>query len=127
MKNIIVIVLLVTVIAGCSTQQQLPAERTVRGVLEYFPSDVRSSQAWHGHNFIVDRTPILPTDAVPEEVLKGYVGDQVIVTGIWHPGERWEPTKDDMTTQMPVYPEGQMIIRGDGLKASSIEREARQE
>ena len=106
--------------AGCSTQQPPPEERTVQGVLEHFPSDVKSSQAWHGHNFMVGKTPVLPTDTVPEDVLKKHVGNLVVVTGIWHPGERWQPTEEEMNMPTPVDPEKEVVIRGDGLEASSV-------
>jgi len=44
--------------------------KSAQGLLKYYPSNVKSSQAWHGHNFIVGGTPILPTKLVPEDVLK---------------------------------------------------------
>ncbi len=69
---------------------------------------------------MVGTTPILPTEPVPEDVLKKYVGNLVVVTGVWHPGERWEPTEQEMNMPMPVDPEKEVVIRGDGLKASSI-------
>ena len=69
---------------------------------------------------MVGNTPVIPTDEVPEEVLKKFVGSLVMVSGVWHPGKRWNPTEEEMTMPMPVDPGKQVVIRGDGLKASMI-------
>ena len=69
---------------------------------------------------MVGTTPILPSDVVPEDVLMKHVGNVVVVTGVWQPGQRWQPTERELTGQMPVDPEKDIVIRGDGLKASSI-------
>ena len=120
MKNTFVIMLLGCLVAGCATQRRLPQQKTVRGYLKHFPSNVRSSQAWHGHHFMVGNTPVIPTDEVPEEILKKFVGALVMVSGAWHPGERWNPTEEEMNMPMPVDPDKQVVIRGDGLRASMI-------
>jgi len=112
--------LLGALLISCATQQSIPAKRTVRGYLKHYPSNVRSSQAWHGHNFMVGNTPILPTDEVPEDVLEKFVGSLVMVSGVWHPGEPWQPTEDEMNMPMPLDPQKDTVIRGDGLKASTI-------
>jgi len=112
--------LLGALLISCATQQSIPAQRTVRGYLKHYPSNVRSSQAWHGHNFMVGNTPILPTDEVPEDVLEKFVGSLVMVSGVWHPGEPWQPTEDEMNMPMPLDPQKDTVIRGDGLKASTI-------
>ena len=77
-------------------------QRTARGVLEHYPSDVRSLQAWYGHPFMIGDTPVLPTPEVPEEVLKKHVGSTVLVSGVWYPGERWTPTEGERNMPMPV-------------------------
>ena len=64
---------------------------------------------------------MLPTEAVPEAVLTKHVGRTVVVKGQWHPGNRWQPTHEGMNLPMPVDPDRQVVIRGDGIKASSIE------
>lgn len=98
-KKAAVLVFFVSLILGCTEQQSplseesVPEQRTVRGVLSHFPSDVRSAQAWHGHNFIVGDTPVIATETVSEERLKTFIGLTVIVTGVWHPGEKWNPTE----------------------------------
>lgn len=97
-----------------------PDARTVRGVLEFYPSDVQSVQAWYGHTFMVDGTPILPTDRVPEELLRKHVGRPVTVTGVWQSGTRWTPTEEEKRQPMPVDPEKEVVMRGDGLRATSI-------
>ncbi|MGB0744303.1 MAG: hypothetical protein ACPGSB_07230 [Opitutales bacterium] len=94
--------------------------RTVQGVLKHYPSDVRSAQAWHGYNFMVGNTPVIPTKELTEEKLKEFVGAKVSVTGVWEPGREWKPTEEQTAMPMPAYPDEQKIIVGDGLKATSI-------
>ena len=112
--------LLGALLISCATQKSIPERKTVRGYLEHHPSNVRSSQAWHGHNFMVGNTPILPTEEVPEDVLEEFVGSLVMVSGVWHPGERWRPTDDEVNMPMPVDPQQDIVIRGEGLEASTI-------
>ena len=118
--GLFVVLLVAVLVAGCVSGSPTPERMTVRGVLQHFPSDVRSAQAWYGHNFIVGSTPILPTDNVPKEVLKEHVGKHVVITGIWDPGQAWEPDDKELNLPMPVDPEKEVIIRGDGLEASSL-------
>ncbi len=101
-------------------QESGPEARTVRGVLRHFPNDVKSAQAWHGHNFIVDNTPVIATEKVPEETLKRFVGLGVVVTGVWHPGKQWNPTDEETNMPMPLHLNSEVVVRGDGLKALSI-------
>ena len=122
MRKLFVIMLLGILIAGCSILQSHPEEKTARGVLKHFPSNVMSPQAWYGHYYMVDSTPILPTETVSEDILKKHIGNFVVVTGIWHPGEYWRPTEGEMSMPMPVDSEKDVIIRNDGLKALSIIR-----
>lgn len=116
----ICITLLFGIISGCSLQQSVPEEKTVQGVLKHFPSNARSAHAWYGHNFIIGNTPILPTDTVPDAILKKNVGKVVSVSGVWYPGKQWKPSKEEMNIPMPIDTKDKVIIRGDGLKASSI-------
>lgn len=69
---------------------------------------------------MIGNIPIIPTDTVPEAVLKKFVGTLGRVSGVWHPGERWIPAEKEMNMPMPVDPDKQVVIRGDGLKASMI-------
>lgn len=119
-KRLFAMFLLGALIAGCATGESDPEQRTISGYLKHFPSNIRSSQAWHGHHFMVGNTPVIPTDQVPEEVLKKFVGALVMVTGVWHPGERWIPAEEEMNMPMPVDPDKGIIIKGDGLQVSSI-------
>jgi len=89
--------------------------------MKHIPASVRSSQAWHGHQFMVGSTPVIPTAAVPEKELKWHVGKSVVVSGIWHAGQQWRPTEEEKNMPMPVYRDEQIIIRGEGLKVSSIQ------
>jgi hypothetical protein len=104
MKGLSTILLLWLLNTGCVTQESASEQMTVRGYLEHFPMNVRSSQAWHGHHFRVGNTPIIPTEQVPKEVLQKLVGALVVVTGVWHTGERWNHTKEELNMPRPVYP-----------------------
>lgn len=102
-------------------EEPLPEQKTVRGVLEHYRSDVQSLQAWYGHPFMIGDTPVLPTPEVPEDVLKKHVGNTVVVSGVWYPGERWTATDEERNMPMPVDALEGAVIRGDGLKALTIE------
>lgn len=131
-KKVTAILLFGTLIIGCSDHESesrpesesakvsVPEQRTVRGVLRHFPSDVKSAEAWHGHNFIVGDTPVIATENVSQETMKRFVGLEVIVSGVWHPGEQWKPTEEESGLQAPVYPDGEVVVRGDGIQAASI-------
>lgn len=120
MKNLTLIIAVACIAAGCSTGQPTPETRTIRGELKFYPSNVKSVQAWYGHNFVVDGTPILPTAQVPEDTLKKFIGKHVIVQGVWQPGKRWTPSEEEKNMQMPVDPDNEIVIVGDRLKASMI-------
>ena len=126
-KKLPVVLLFGSLMVACTGQGSGPEQTTVRGVLKYFPSDVKSAQAWHGHNFMVGGTPVIPTEEVPEEALKELVGSEVRVTGVWHGGEEWNPTEADAQLPMPVEEGGGKIVRGGGLEASSVNFVERQE
>ncbi len=55
-----------------------------------------------------------------KEVLKKFVGSLVMVSGVWHPGERWTPTEEERNMPMPIDPNKSGVIRGDGLMVSMI-------
>ena len=120
-RNLLAILMLGILFTGCTTRLAPPEQMTVQGVMKHFPANVRRSHAWHGHQFMVGSTPVIPTAAVPEKELKWHVGKSVVVSGIWHAGQQWRPTEEEENMPMPVYPDEQIIIRGDGLKVSSIQ------
>ena len=66
---------------------------------------------------MVGSTPPLPTEAIPEDILKKHIGNFVVVTGIWHPGEYWRATEGERSMLTPVDSEKEVAIRNDGLKA----------
>ena len=53
-------------------------------------------------------------------MLKKFVGAMVTVSGTWQPGEPWVPTEEEKLMPMPVDPDNDVVIRGDGLLAASI-------
>ena len=93
-------------------------EMAVTGVLEHFPQDVKSVEAWLGHEFKVGDTPIKPTVEIPAEELKRLIGSTVTIKGVWNPGSIVEPTGEALLESRPLGFEEQS--RGDGLEASSI-------
>ena len=121
-----------SIIVGCSehrseasndpalAQENIQEHKTAQGVLRHFPSDIKSTQAWYRHNFLVGDTPVIATSAVPEETLRKFIGSEVIVSGVWHPGEQWKPTEEESCLQSPIHPDGEVVVRGEGIKASSI-------
>ncbi|MDH3692675.1 MAG: hypothetical protein OEU36_24880 [Gammaproteobacteria bacterium] len=120
-RNLLAILMLGILFAGCTTRHPPPEQKTVQGVMKHVPANVRSSQAWQGHQFMVGSTPVIPTAAVPEKELEWHVGKSVVVSGIWDAGQEWWPTEEEKNMPMPVYPDEQIIIRGEGLKVSSIQ------
>ena len=54
--------------------------------------------------------------------MKKHIGNFVVVTSIWHPGEYWRTTEGERSMLMPVDSEKEIAIRNDGLKALSIIR-----
>ncbi|MGZ0163597.1 MAG: tetratricopeptide repeat protein, partial [Planctomycetales bacterium] len=56
--------------AGAAAGDHDPGEMvTTRGLLTHFPQDVKSTEAWLGHEFMVGETPIRTTDKVPRDFL----------------------------------------------------------
>ena len=105
---------------GCAIPLEDSRQRTVEGILQYYPSNVKSVQAWHGHNYLVGNTPVVPTTAVPEDMLRRFVGSQVVIVGLWYPGKQSQSTATDGFAAKPVEATEDKVIRGDGLKALSI-------
>jgi CubicO group peptidase (beta-lactamase class C family) len=93
---------------------------TVRGVLRHFPQDVKSVEAWLGHEFTVDGTPVRPTQAVPAGELRKLVGKRVTVEGTWNAGEEWKPEPGEQLLQTPEFREGQPVIVGSGVEATAV-------
>ncbi len=107
-------------ITACSTLQQNQETQSAEGILKHYPSDVMSTQAWYGHNYMLDQTPLIPTEAIPEALLQQHIGKYVRVTGSWFPGKVWKPTPAEMNTPMPVDPGADGVVRGDGILAASL-------
>ncbi len=113
-------IITILILAGCAGAPMYPPEERVRGVLKHYPAKAKSVEAWYGHNFKVGDTPVQPSDIVPEAELKKYVGQNVIVTGIWHPGEQWKPTAEDESAPVPVQPVFGVVFRKDGIRPTRI-------
>ncbi len=96
--------------------------KSVSGVLAYFPSHVQSQQAWYGHNFMVDNTPIKPTTDFPHDMLLRYVGKRIKVSGIWFKGEPFQNENAQlpmpMTQQEASQP--QTVMRNDGILVQTL-------
>ena len=58
---------------------------------------------------MVGSTLVLPTGTVPEDILKKHIGNFIVVTGIWHPGEYWRATEGERSMLMPVDSEKEVI------------------
>jgi hypothetical protein len=96
---------------------------TIEGVLKYYPQDIKSVQAWLGHEYMVGETPIRPTDSVSSETLRKKVGRTVKIDGVWNFGEtlsRAKLTDDEAYMQTPSFSEGESAIRGSGINALSV-------
>ena len=108
---------------AAETAAQPTETKTVEGTLKFYPQDVKSVEAWLGHEFMVGETPIRPTEAVPAETLRKMVGQTVKIEGVWNPGQKWkqpQPTDDEAYLQNPSFPEGEIVIRGSGIEAASV-------
>ena len=96
-----------------------------RGLLTHFPPDVKSTEAWLGHEFMVGETPIRPTEKVPRNVLMAMVGKNVEIEGIWNAGEEFKlprPDDEESRSQQPSSIHGLTLIRGDGIEAIRAKR-----
>lgn len=108
---------------AAETAPQPTVTKTAEGILEFYPQDVKSVEAWLGHEFMVGETPIRPTEAVPAETLRKMIGRTVKIEGVWNPGQKWkqpQPTDDEAYLQNPAFPEGEIVIRGSGIEAASV-------
>lgn len=103
-----------------SLTPHLGSKISVQGVLKYFPQDVKSAQAWLGHEYMISDTPIRPTNVVRSEQLRDLVGEIVTIEGVWNPGKKWEPANEEIPYSRPIFPEGQVVIRGSGIEASKV-------
>ena len=98
---------------------------TVRGLLRHLPQDVKSTEAWLGHEFMVGDKPIRPAEAITRDELMNMVGETVEVEGLWNAGKKWEPpkpTEEGFSLQRPSYPEGVIVIRRSGVEATSVKK-----
>jgi len=129
LKRLFLLFLLGCLVGGCETEQPVTEEKiargleTVSGLLEYFPENVQSTQAWYGHYYMVGDTPVIPTKEVPAEILQRFIGSEVVIQGVWHPGEKWHPTtEEEKSLPSPMDLDQDEAVRGDGVKISSIEQ-----
>ncbi len=83
------------------------------GVLLYFPPEVKSVEAWHGHEFKVGDLPLLPQTPEQKAQLQELLGQTITVRGTWFAGRSWQ---SDPRLPEPVG-EGQ---RGYGLLLEAI-------
>ncbi|MBT4692160.1 MAG: hypothetical protein HOB73_02315 [Planctomycetaceae bacterium] len=128
-KRLLSLVLLGCLVGGCDREQPVTEKNIVRrletvsGLLEHFPENVQSTHAWHGHYYMVGGTPVIPTKEVPAETLQRFVGLEVVIQGVWHPGEKWNPTtEEENDLARPTGLDQPEVVRGDGVKVSSIQR-----
>ena len=119
-KKILASAIILLFVVGCAKQSADTEQMTAKGVMKHFPSDVKSPQAWQGHNFMVGNTPVIPTPDVSEDELLSHIGKSVVVIGTWYDGQQWQPNENEKNLPIPVSQENQIMIRGDGLKVSSI-------
>lgn len=96
-------------------------KKSARGTLKHFPQNVKSVQAWYGHEFMVGDTPVKATGAVSKEKLMSFVGQKVNVDGIWNPGEVWNPTEEEQRLSNPVLAEEVEVVRGEGIEVLAIQ------
>lgn len=107
---------------GCE-ERPAPGEemKTASGVLVHHPTDVRSVEAWRGHQFVVGEVAVQPSARVPEAELLRHVGKRVAVSGRWNPGVTPDPASKGAPSQMPLSPKpGQPIVRGDGIVLETL-------
>jgi hypothetical protein len=129
LKRLFSLFLLGCLVGGCDREQPVTEKKiargleTVSGLLEHFPENVQSTQAWYGHYYMVGGTPVIPTKEVPAETLQRFVGSEVVIQGVWHPGEKWNPTtEEEKILPRPTDLDQHEVVRGDGVKISSIEQ-----
>ena len=93
----------------------------VQGVLRHHRQDVKSVEAWMGHEYTVNGKPILATVEVTTKVLRKFVGKTVVVEGVWNPGKKWEPSPEDAVLQTPSFGIDEVVMIGSGIEASKVE------
>ncbi|MBT4010828.1 MAG: hypothetical protein HOA14_01105 [Planctomycetaceae bacterium] len=126
LNRLFLLSLLGCLVGGCEAEQPIvekiaPRTELVSGLLEHFPENVQSTQAWYGHYYMVGDTPVIPTKEVPAEILQSFIGSEVVIQGVWHPGEKWNPpTEEQNSLPRPTDLEQHGAVRGDGVKVSSI-------
>ena len=103
-----------------ATGEQSSAKETisVRGLLTHFRQDVKSTEAWLGHEFKVGETPIRATKKVPRDLLMKLAGENVAIKGHWNAGTNWKPPKrtdENFHLQAPTFPEGVTVVKDAGI------------
>ena len=106
---------------GCVSSSKVVDVRSASGVLQHYPQDVRSVEAWYGHPFKVGGQTVLPTEQVTEAELLKYVGESVKIEGTWEPGVLWKPDDEDLNFSSPVDPNEGPVFRGGGIRVERIE------
>jgi hypothetical protein len=117
MKRTLLLAIAGLLLSGCMIPAQHADIRTAEGTLCYYPSDVKSREAWLGHNFIVGDTPVIPTATVTESALTVLAGKTVVVSGRWNSGRKWKPVAADEAIPMPI---DRNTVIGDGIMIESI-------
>ena len=107
---------------GGQAQVESSEPTSVTGVLQHFPQDVKSVEAWLGHEFMIGDTPIYPTSKLPHKQLLSLVGDKVTIEGTWNPGEEREPAPEGAQTPTPFGSEDGPVMVGFGIEAESVTR-----
>lgn len=95
--------------------------RSVEGLLRYYPSDVKSPEAWLGHPFMIGETPILPSETLSEAMLQRQVGKMVRISGPWDAGHLWQPSPQEQHQSRPSPMQPGVTRRGDGIRATVLE------
>lgn len=102
-------------------EKQPLEKRSASGELKHFPQNIKSREAWLGHEFLIGEVPIIPTKSVSRETLLKQVGKQVAVAGIWNPGKEWKPTDENELLSNPISEDVGTIVRNSGIEAQDLE------
>jgi hypothetical protein len=95
--------------------------QTVSGVLDYFPPEVQSQQAWYGHNFMIGNTPLQPTADFPAKKLRTYIGKRIKISGVWNKGTLFNPNEPQQISAMPLSENDAPVMRNDGINVQVLE------
>lgn len=118
MKYLFSVLIFTALLCGCENTKNL---KTAEGLLRHYPSNVKSVEAWHGHEFKVGDVPIIPTQHVSREKVLQFVGKRVLVKGVWFEGREWNSNDDDFVESSPHNSSNnKKIIRGNGIRIQSI-------